>query len=321
MNSGTTNADPYDVVIVGGGASGLSAGLTLARARRRLLVVDAGEPRNGPAAHVHGLLSRDGAEPAEILTAGRVEVEQYGGRLVPARAVGLERTDGSFTVRLDDGHEVISRTVVVATGLTDQLPDVPGVAELWGTDVAHCPYCHGWEVRDSAIAVLGGPNRGFSVNQAGLIRQWSPDVVFFPDVIELTDDERERFAAREVRVVEDRVERLVIEDGRLTGVRTLTGETIERSAVFVGPLFRPRAELLAGLRCEVGANGWVVIDGVGRTSVAGCWAIGNVVNEPAQLAQAIGMGMSAAIAVNGHLVAADVERALARRAAAGTRSG
>jgi thioredoxin reductase len=153
---GTTEAQDlgaYDVVVVGGGAAGLSGALILGRARRSVLVVDAGEPRNAPASGVHGFLTRDGMVPAELLRVGRAEVRRYGGRVLEGgRVASATAVDGGFAVALEDGRRVGARRLLVATGLVDELPDVPGIRERWGRDVLHCPYCHGWEVRDRAIS-------------------------------------------------------------------------------------------------------------------------------------------------------------------------
>lgn len=158
----------YDVVVVGGGAAGLSGAVALARARRWVLVVDAGQPRNAPAGHVHNYLSRDGTPPAELLAAGRDEVTRYGGELVTGRVESVVKEGDGFLVKLDGGGAVGARRLLVTTGLVDELPDVPGVAERWGRDVLHCPYCHGWEVRDRRIGVLAtGP---MAVHQAELWR-------------------------------------------------------------------------------------------------------------------------------------------------------
>ncbi|MGI5350691.1 NAD(P)/FAD-dependent oxidoreductase [Streptomyces sp. CA-250714] len=303
----------YDVVVVGGGTAGLSAALTLARAGRRLAVVDQGEPRNAPAGHLHGFLSRDGMPPGELIEVGRSEIAGYGAELVSGRV--REAAPGAeygFTVRLETGRLLRARALLVATGLRDVLPQVPGVAELWGSGVLHCPYCHGHEVRGTPIGVLGGENRPFSVHQASLVRQWSEDVVFFPREIELDDEERERLLARGVRIVEGDVERLEADGDSLTGVRMADGRMVPRAALFVGPRFEPRDELLIRLGCEVGPNGWVAVDPSGRTSVPGVWGAGNVVSESAQLASAAGMGMSAGIALNHYLLADDIEGAVAR---------
>jgi len=148
----------YDVVVVGGGAAGLGGALMLGRSRRSVLVVDAGEPRNAPASGVHGFLTRDGVSPAALLQVGREEVRGYGARVLDGRVASAESVDGGFTVTLEDGRRVGARRLLVTTGLVDELPDVPGVRERWGRDVLHCPYCHGWEVRDQPIGVLAsGP--------------------------------------------------------------------------------------------------------------------------------------------------------------------
>src|SRR3977135_4413506 len=164
----------YDVVVVGGGAAGLSAALVLGRARRRIVVVDGGAPRNAPAAHMQGFLSRDGMPPLDLLAAGRAEVTGYGVELVEDQGVGIEP---GFAVRLAGGRVLQARRILVATGVRDELPEIPGVRERWGRDLLHCPYCHGWEVRDQPVGVLGtGPG---SVEHAPLVRLWSDDVVFF----------------------------------------------------------------------------------------------------------------------------------------------
>jgi thioredoxin reductase len=161
----------YDVVVIGGGAAGLSGALTLARARRSVLVVDAGSPRNAPAEGVHGFLTRDGITPAELVAIGRQEVARYGAEVVVGEAVAARREGDGFEVTLGDGTSVGARRLLVTTGLVDELPDVAGVRERWGKDVVHCPYCHGWEVRDQAIGVLGTSAR--AAHQALLFRQWS----------------------------------------------------------------------------------------------------------------------------------------------------
>lgn len=304
----------YDVVIVGGGVAGLSAALVLSRSRRRVIVVDSGNPRNTPAGHLHGFITRDGMAPEEFLAVGRSEVVSYGGEIVNGQVRCVEQaTGGGFVAGLADGLEVRGRGLITATGLRDELPEIEGVRELWGEDVAHCPYCHGYEVRDRAIGVLGGENRPFTLHQVMLLRQWSDDLTFFPNRIELSGDERERLAAYDIRVIEGEVARLVTEGKRLSGIEMADGNVVPRTAVFVGPRFTPRDELLKDLGCEVGENGWVVVDPSGRTSVPGVWAAGNVVDSPAQLINAASAGSTAAIALNHFLLAEDVQRAVEDR--------
>lgn len=301
----------YDVVVVGGGAAGLSAALVLGRARRRVVVVDAGEPRNAPASHLHGFLSRDGMDPAALLAAGREEVAGYGGEFLVGRAVGIERVEGTrFAVDLADGGQLHARAVVVATGLRDEVPEIPGLRQQWGRDVHLCPYCHGYEVRDSALGVIGGEDREFSVRQALLIPQWSGDVVFFPHRIDLEDHERELLEARGVRIVDGEVTRIVSDENGVRGVELAEGPVVDRAALFVAPRFVPSDDLLTALGCELDDQGWVATDRTGRTSIDGVWASGNVADHTAQLINAAAAGSAAAIALNNtYLAAADVENA------------
>jgi thioredoxin reductase len=145
--------ESYDVVVVGGGAAGLAGAVALARSLRSVLVVDAGDPRNAPASHVHNFLSRDGTPPAGIYAAGRQELARYGGRVETGTVTALSRPGERFAVQIS-GRAVTARRLLVATGVRDELPQVPGLAERWGVDVLHCPYCHGWEVRGQRIGIL-----------------------------------------------------------------------------------------------------------------------------------------------------------------------
>jgi thioredoxin reductase len=299
----------YDVVIIGGGAAGLSAALVLTRARRRVVVIDAGEPRNAPAAHMQGFLSRDGMPPAELLAAGRDEVGSYGGHVVSGTVTSVRpRPEAGFEVATDDGRTVGARRVLVTTGLRDELPDIPGVRERWGRDLLHCPYCHGYEVRDERLGVLGGTPE--AVQHALLVRQWADDVVYFAHTQTLTPLERDQLLARAVGVVEGPVSRLVVEDDTLTGVELADGRTVRRDAVFVRPGFVPNGDLLASLGCATRDDGWVVADATGRTSVPGVWVAGNAANPRAQVITAAGEGSAAAIAINNDLVEEDVRDAV-----------
>ncbi len=300
----------YDTAVIGGGAAGLSAALVLARARRRVLVVDGGAPRNAPAAHLHGYLSRDGMPPAELLAAGRREVTGYGGEIVEGTVTDLV-PDGSsgFWALLAGGQRFSARRVLVTTGLRDELPDIPGLRDRWARDVLHCPYCHGHEVRDRPLGVLGGTPG--AVRYAQVVRQWTHDLVYFTPPDMLTATERTQLLARAVGVVEGTVEQLLADDAdHLRGVRMDDGTVIPREALFVPPRFVPNTTLLAGIGCDVDADGWVAVDATGRTSVPGVWAAGNVVDPRAQVITAAGAGSAAAIALNADLVTDDVRNAV-----------
>ena len=300
----------YDVVVVGGGAAGLSAALVLSRARRKVLVLDAGHPRNAPAAHMQGFLSRDGMPPAELLAHGRDEVRGYGGRVVTGSVEGVTACHkGGFRVMFSGGHQVTTRQVLLATGLRDELPDIEGLRERWARDVLHCPYCHGHEVRDQPLGVIGTSSE--AVRYAQIVRQWSDDVVFFAPEGMLTETQRNELVARAIGIVEGTVARVLTTEDRLCGVEMDDGRVIPRDALFVPPRFVPNNDLLVTLDADLDENGWVRTDTTGGvTSVAGLWVAGNLGNPRAQVITAAGEGSAAAIAMNAVLVDEDVATAV-----------
>jgi thioredoxin reductase len=304
-----------DVVVVGGGAAGLSGALMLARARRSVLVVDGGAPRNAPADGVHGLLGRDGMPPAELLERGRAEVRSYGGEVVGGEVEGVDRDGDRFAVRLAGGGIVRARRLLVTTGLVDELPELPGLRERWGHDVVHCPYCHGWEVRDRRIGVLAvGP---MSVHQALLFRQWTADVVLFTHLASAPDPEQaEQLAARGIGVVAGEVAALEVAGDRLTGVRLADGTVIAREVVAVAPRMVARSAVLDGLGLRAvehpsGAGEYVPADPTGRTEVPGVWVAGNVTDLSAQVGGAAAAGAFAAAQINFDLVTEETAAAVA----------
>jgi thioredoxin reductase/SAM-dependent methyltransferase len=297
--------DSYDVVVLGGGAAGLNGAMMLARSRRSVAVIDAGAPRNAPAQGVHGLLGHDGLPPAELLERGRSEVRRYGGHVVSGEVTGAARVEGGFTITLADGRSTRGRRLLVTTGLVDVLPEVPGVRERWGRDVLHCPYCHGWEVRDRAIAILAtGP---MSVHQALLFRQLSDEVTFIAHAVRPDDEQTEQLAARGIRVVDGPVASLEIVNDQLAGVRMGDGEVIGCEAVVVSPRMVARAGFLDALGLRTvehpsGAGEHVPIDPTGRTDVPGVWAAGNVTDLVAQVGAAASQGAFAGAQINADLV-------------------
>jgi thioredoxin reductase len=306
-----------DVIVLGGGAAGLSGALTLARARRSVLVLDSGEPRNAPAEGVHNFLTRDGIPPAELIERGAAEVARYGGRLLHARVESVRRDGTGFVVATEDGRVRHARRLLVTTGLVDEVPDVPGVRQRWGRDVLHCPYCHGWEIRDEPIGVLGtGP---FAVHQALLFHQWSRDVTLFlhtgPDP---SAEEWEQLAALDITVVDGEVAGLEIADDRLVGVRLASGQVVPRRALVVMPRFDARVDALAGLGLEAvehprGVGRYLPTDPTGQTEAPGVWAAGNVTDPMTQVMGAAAAGVTAAGALNMDLIAEDARLAVERR--------
>lgn len=303
----------YDVVVIGGGAAGLNGALMLARSRRSVLVIDGGEPRNAPAGGVHGLLGREGMPPAELLALGRAEVRSYGGQVDTGTVRAVAGSGGDFVVTLADGRAIGAQRLLVTTGLVDELPEVPGLRARWGRDVLHCPYCHGWEVRDRAIGVLAGSAR--SVHQALLFRQLSDDVVFFANGVELSEDERLELAARDVAVVDGTVESVQTTDDRLFAIRLTGGTTVPRQALAVSTRLVARADFLAGIGLRAvehpsGAGPYLPADPLGRTEVPGVWAAGNVSDPFAQVGAAAAAGAFAGAQINADLVAQETRVAV-----------
>ncbi|WP_134669913.1 MULTISPECIES: bifunctional NAD(P)/FAD-dependent oxidoreductase/class I SAM-dependent methyltransferase [unclassified Amycolatopsis] len=309
--------EKYDVVVVGGGAAGLSGAVALARSRRSVLVVDSGEPRNAPAGHVHNYLGRESTPPAELLSLGRAELAGYGGEVVAATVTSVTKGDNGFEISLADGRRRRARRVLVATGLVDELPDVAGLAARWGRDVLHCPYCHGWEVRDRAVGVLStGP---MTVHQALMWRQLTDDVVVFRHTH--GDFDEAPLLARGIRIVDGAVAAVEAEGDQLTGVRLESGEVVAREALAVAAPARTRADFLAPLGIEpepVEFNGFVIgtrvpADAAGRTSVPGLWVAGNVTDMRAQVVVSAAAGLMAGAAINGELVEEEAAEAVRLR--------
>jgi thioredoxin reductase (NADPH) len=309
------NTPAHDVVVVGGGAAGLSAAVALARSLRSVVVVDAGEPRNAPAHGAHNVLAREGIPPLELLAAGRQEARHYGAQVRQDRALAARRIDGGFEVDLDAGGTIRARRLLLATGLVDELPEIPGVRRFWGTSVLHCPYCHGWEVRGQRIGVLGaGP---MSIHQALLFRQLSEHVTLvrhtMPDPGEAA---WEQLAALDIPVVDSAAEKLRSIDGVLRAVVLDDGREIPVDAVAVAPRFAARTELyeqLGGTATEHPLGAFIATDAMGRTGIPGVSAAGNTSDLAAMVSVATGAGVVAAAALNADLVTEDADAAVRTR--------
>jgi len=263
---------------------------------------------------VHGLLAHEGIPPAELLERGRTEVRGYGGQVVTGEVRSVSRDHDGFEVTLADGRAVCARRLLVATGLADDLPDIPWLRERWGRDVLHCPYCHGWEVRDRAIGVLAtGPR---SVHQALLFRQLSDDVTYFSHTVPLTGEEAEQLTARRISVVDGQVAALEIAGDQLVGLRMSDGTVVSREVLAVSPRMVARAGVLAELGLTpaehpAGLGEYIPADPTGRTEVPGVWVAGNVADLAAHVSSAAAAGAAAGAQINADLVVEDTKRAVA----------
>ena len=327
-----------DVVVVGGGSAGLSAAKILARSRRSVLVVDAGAPRNAPAEGVHNYLYAEGTPPRELVGIGRAEAQAYDVEVVEATAtaaavVASPEPGGSrFTVELRTGggatRTVEARRVVLATGLVDVLPDVAGLSERWGRDVLHCPFCHGWEVRDQAIGVLG--TNPMALHQVMLFGQLTDDVVYFQHTApDPTDEQVEQLAALGVDWVVGEVAAVQTSGDVLSGVRMVDGRVVARQALAISTTLEARQDLLSDLGLattefkfgEVVAGHLLPADATGLTATPGVWAAGNVVAPMAQVITSAAAGSGVGAAIHLDLISEDTDVAVtalrARRAPRG----
>lgn len=302
-----------DVAIIGGGAAGLSAALTLARARRSVVVLDGGQPRNAPAPAAHGLLGLEGINPLDLLTRGRGEIEAYGAQIASAQVAGAEADGAGFVVHLDDGAMVRAGQLLVATGVVDDLPAIPGLRQRWGRDVVHCPYCHGWEISGERIGLLAtGP---MSAKQALLFGQWTDSLWFFRQGIDYAADDLARLRATGITIVDEPIVRVQTSEDRLTGVGLADGTAVALDALAVPAPTRVRLDGLHGLDLDTTTNAVgtaLAADAAGHTSVAGVWAAGNAVNPGMQVSEAAANGARVAMTMNTELVFADADRALTR---------
>ncbi|MCJ1674964.1 NAD(P)/FAD-dependent oxidoreductase [Rathayibacter sp. VKM Ac-2929] len=305
-----TASDLPDVLIAGASFAGLAAATALGRSLRDVLVVDGGPPRNAPSPGAHNVLTRDGTAPVELARLARIEAEGYGVRVVPGRIVSASTADGGVTATLADGTVLRARRLLLASGSTDRLPGIPGLAERWGRDVLHCPYCHGFEVRGRRIAVLGS---GFSGHQAQMFRQLSDRLsiltngVFAPGA-----EEAEGLAARGIELIDGAVTEVLVEDDRLVGV-VVDGRRIELDALVVGP--RVEGNLPDGLGLELvdhpsGAARHLTVDPMGRTTAPRVFAAGSLVEPMSQVMAAAADGLRVAAAINYDLIEEEIAAAV-----------
>ncbi|WP_338872774.1 NAD(P)/FAD-dependent oxidoreductase [Myxococcus stipitatus] len=292
-----------DVVIVGGGPAGLSAALILGRGRKRVMLCDAGTPRNARAEHMQGFVTRDGLPPSEFRAIGREQLRPYDVDLRDVRVSSIERVGARFHVTLEDGVKVEARRVLLATGLVDEIPSVPGCRELWGHAVFQCPYCHGWEVRDRAWGVLANADANLYVDFALFLKGWSSDITLYTQAgFQLSAEQRERLSRAEVRIVEGQVRRLVLSsDGQaLQAVELEDGTQVPQDVLVVHPPQR-QVPLVNALGLALDELGFVKVDATLETSIPGIYAAGDLTTRLQGALLSAAAGAQAAYRMN-HLL-------------------
>jgi thioredoxin reductase len=286
-----------DVVVIGGGPAGLSAALVLGRCRRRVVVCDAGRPRNAAAQALHGYLTRDGVPPLELLRLGREELRQYDVELRAVAVADVVRAGAGYEIRLEGGDQLAARMVLVATGVRDDLPEIEGLTECYGISVHHCPYCDGWEERDRAIAVLGQGAAGTGLSLS--LKTWSDRVMLCTNGRpRLGREHRAQLAAHGVPVFERRIVRVEHTAGRVQALALEDGSRVACDAVFFSSGQTLKSEFLVRLGCEISRKGTVKTDLLGQTCVPGLYVVGDASRDVQFVIVAAAEGAKAAVAIN-----------------------
>lgn len=310
VDAGRVDGQVYDAIVVGGGPAGLSGATVLGRFRRSVVVVDAGRLRNAAAAHSQGFFTRDGTSPGDLAAAGRAEAVSYGAKILDDTVTEVERVASGFLAHTASGRAVRGRRLLVTTGLVDDLKGLPGLAERWGRDVLHCPFCHGWEVRDRPTVVVAGT--AMDTHTALLLTQLTKDLTLLigsSDMAWISGEEQEMLCAAGVDIVQDLVREIVIEDDRVVGIRTGSGDLVAAEIVYSSPPMLAQDELLTGLGADIVTSdlGPVVdVDECGLTSLPHVWAAGNAVDPGAQVVHAASAGYRAATQIVDSLVMEDL---------------
>jgi thioredoxin reductase len=300
--------DPYDVIVIGGSFAGLAAATQLARARRSILVIDDGQPRNRFAKHSHGFLGQDGVPPSEILAVAHGQLAAYPTvDFLRGRAASATQSEaGLFEVETPEGHRA-ARRLILAYGVRDVLPEIEGLRELWGTDVFHCPYCHGYELRDRPLAILS--NGEAAVHQAIMLPDWSPDVMLFTNGPATFDETaRARIARRGVPLDETPVARVVAEGGSLRSIVLADGREVSRAAILTATRVEPSSDLAVRLGCDqedTPLGTMLRTDARKETTVAGVYAAGDLAHVPHSVSFAVADGVMAGVMAHQSLLAED----------------
>lgn len=288
----------YDCAIVGGGPAGLNAALVLGRARKKTILLDSGKPRNAVTHASHGFLTRDGIEPAEFRRIAYEEVLRYPSVSHQSDAVtAIARVADDFEIRLQAGATLLARRVIIATGLTETLPDIAGARDYYGSSLFNCPFCDGWELRDQPLVAVS--EYGDLYHKAKLLMNWSRDLVLCTHGRgTLSEEERRDLAARDIRVIDTPIAAFEGRDGQLEAVVFADGSRIARRGGFLSPAQTPQLELQDALGCERNEQGGLVVDEMGRTTATGVYAAGDASYVmPSQLIFAAASGSRAGIAV------------------------
>jgi thioredoxin reductase len=295
------NKDKFDVIIIGGSYSGLAAGMALGRALKNVLIIDSAKPCNRFAPHSHNFITHDGRVPAEIAAMARDQVQKYSTvKFYNGLALSAEKKGDSFHVSLDSQVFTASK-LIFATGIRDLLPDIAGFEECWGKSVIHCPYCHGYEVKNERTGILG--NGEYAFEFASLISNWTKDLSIFTNgKSTLTETQTKKLESHHIKIVEQEIERLEHSDGYLKQIVFTSGDSASLKALYAKPQFVQHCGIPESLGCELTVDGYIKIDASQKTSVGGVYASGDNATRMRTVATAVSMGTTAGMMVNKEMV-------------------
>jgi thioredoxin reductase len=294
--------EKFDVIIIGGSYSGLSAGMALGRALRKVLIIDSGKPCNMQTPHSHNFLTQDGKTPKEIATLARQQVEKYDTvKFFNGKATKGIKTENGFEIETESGERFEAQKLIFATGIKDNLPDIDGFAACWGISLIHCPYCHGYEVRNEKTGIIGNGDYGFEFST--LISNWTNDLTLFTNgTSTLTTEQAEKLERHHIKIVETAIERLEHSDGHLQNIAFKDGTKVDVKAAYTRSPFEQHCPIPETLGCELTDDGYIKINPFHKTTVSGVFACGDNVTRIRTVANAVAMGTTTGMMVNKELI-------------------
>lgn len=297
-----TNKNHFDVIIVGGSYAGLATAMALGRALKKVLVIDDGKPCNRQTPHSHNFLTNDGKTPAEIAALANLQVSRYDTvSFFNGRATTADKTENGFQVQLAGGDIFTAKKLVFATGIKDQLVPISGLAACWGISVIHCPYCHGYEVRNEKTGILGNGDNAFDFTK--LISNWTKDLTLFTNgTSSLTNLQREKLDQHRIKIVEKEIERLEHNDGHLRNIIFKDGTSAAIKALYAPAPFEQHCKIPESLGCELTEEGYIKIDSSLETTIKGVFAIGDNASKMRTVANAVAMGTSAGMMISKKMI-------------------
>ena len=293
---------PFEVIIIGGSYAGLSAAMALGRSLRKVLVIDAGNPCNLQTPHSHNFLTQDGKTPTEISTIARDQLEQYQTvSFQSGYATSGRKTENGFEIQTETGEVYQGKKLILASGIKDILPEIPGLKECWGISVIHCPYCHGYEVRNEKTGILANGEFGFEFGK--MITNWTDDLTLYTNgKSTLTEDQKEKLASKNVSISEKKIAEIIHQKGQIQALVFQDGSKVKLNAMYAKPDFIQSTPLPSALGCALKENGYLEVDQLQRTTVPGVFACGDNSNMFRSIAFAVSSGTMAGAACNKELI-------------------